>query len=108
MRIYLSFSSDKNSTEIYGRLKRSLIGVGYDVTSSLDIFVEPVEFIADVIRREILDSDIMIAIVSEEYSESAMCRTELNIARQNRSALDIWHFFMQILICVIICFLFFL
>ncbi|MBQ1506964.1 MAG: SIR2 family protein [Ruminococcus sp.] len=83
MRIYLSFSSDKNSTEIYGRLKRSLIGVGYDVTSSLDIFVEPVEFIADVIRREILDSDIMIAIVSEEYSESAMCRTELNIARQN-------------------------
>ncbi len=102
MKIYISFSSDKKSVDIYHSLKRELLHSGYKksvdiyhslkrellhsgykATSSIDIFVEPVEFIVDVIKREILESDIMIALINENYLESAICRTELSIASQN-------------------------
>lgn len=83
MKIYISFSSDKKSVDIYHSLKRELLHSGYKATSSIDIFVEPVEFIVDVIKREILESDILIALINEYYLESAICRTELSIASQN-------------------------
>ena len=87
MKIYISFSSDKKSVDIYHSLKRELLHSGYKATSSIDIFVEPVEFIVDVIKREILESDILIALINEYYLESAICRTELSIATQNKLTL---------------------